>query len=293
MRKFIAAMTLFLASHGVSDTRIIGGDTVTQSQEFMVTLFKKGRFNYFFSCGGSLLDNEWILTAAHCVDQDEPEDLAVVVGELLPFESSAELQLISEVIVHPNYVGSDTDYDFDIALLRLAAPISNESLDIASSDLPTGTDLTVMGWGSTDLEDYSESLQSVIVEVVSQSTCEHQYTVEIDGSLVELISDNMMCAADTNKDSCSGDSGGPLMIQSEGQYFQVGIVSWGFGCADEDFSGVYIRVDRFLDWINSYKTERESLIQVDVQNSDGGSSKGAITWLTLVACLAFCRRKAR
>jgi len=146
------------------------------------------------------------------------------------------------------YTTEDTvDYDYMVLRLNGESSFDFVELDDGSSidvTAPAGRDLVVMGWGATSQGGSSSNkLLETEVDYVKTSECNTKY-----GS--GAITDRMMCAARLNKDSCQGDSGGPIIDKETN--IQVGVVSWGFGCADPNFPGVYARVNDQIDWIREY-----------------------------------------
>ncbi|KAK7865540.1 hypothetical protein R5R35_010084 [Gryllus longicercus] len=232
-----------------NEARIVGGQE-TDEHEFpwMVRL---SYFNRFY-CGGTLINDRYVLTAAHCVKGFMWFMIKVTFGEHDRCVTGAkpESRFVLRAIVGDF---SFMNFDNDIALLRLndRVPISEHvrpvCLPKGTEDAYVGANATASGWG-TLREDGKPSctLQAVQVPVMSNEDCRATKYNE------KMISDNMLCAGypEGMKDSCQGDSGGPLATQREDNRFeQIGVVSWGNGCARPGYPGVYTRITRYLDWI--------------------------------------------
>ncbi|XP_065343147.1 trypsin-1-like [Cloeon dipterum] len=231
------------------DSRIVGGqETAVNEYPWMARLSYFGRFY----CGGTLINDRYVVTAAHCVRGFMWFMIRVSFGEhdRCDKEGKPESRFVLRAIVQDF---TFLNFDHDIALLRLndRVPISANIKPIC---LPTVTEEkyvgkigTASGWGTTQ-EDGKPScvLREVDVPVMSNEDCRKTNYTE------QMITDNMMCAGypDGQKDSCQGDSGGPFITERADKRFElIGVVSWGNGCARPGFPGVYTRVTRYLDWI--------------------------------------------
>ena len=208
---------------------IVGGTQVTPAcpdckYDFMVSLQSSGWWGGHF-CGGSLVREDWVITAAHCVQGESASNLDVVIGlHNVNGTTGNQTRGVAEIIVHPQYSGNSLNNDY--ALLRLDSPIT----DFEPIQLCTDTDhdeepvmSTVMGWGATSSGGSSSNFL-LEVDVPIDDSCGSYSNNE--------ITNNMICAGDFNggEDSCQGDSGGPLiMTNSDGDYELIGIVSWGYG----------------------------------------------------------------
>lgn len=231
------------------DHRIIGGTEATPNKySFAVSLSdSKGHF-----CGGSLITKNVVLTAAHCAGGQ----YSAILGrhDLRSRNDGQEISMKKE-IPHPNYDDWTTDNDFMLVVLSSPAILSSDvqlvDLNSANSEPSVGDQVTVMGWGDTDISSasrLSDVLMHVKVKCISNDECD----ASTDGrdSYKDQITQNMLCAEHRQaKDSCQGDSGGPLVEEARGVVKQVGVVSWGIGCASDHFPGVYARVSKAFNWI--------------------------------------------
>jgi secreted trypsin-like serine protease len=237
--------------------KIIGGNTVAFRQyPWQVALIRNTPpFRQF--CGGTLISQEWVLTAAHCVDEGTlASDVIVLTGT--DFLDMGTKIKVNKIITHENYV-TPVVSGFDIALLKLSEPSTETTISIIdpseeSSLAHAGTFAWVTGWGITELGMPSIQLKEVDVRIIHEDECNSNQMY--DG----VISDSMICAGHRigGKDSCQGDSGGPLMVvDRKGGLKQVGVVSWGEGCALENRPGVYTRLAVMADWISAKRTANQ------------------------------------
>uniref|UniRef100_A0A3B4T757 Peptidase S1 domain-containing protein n=1 Tax=Seriola dumerili TaxID=41447 RepID=A0A3B4T757_SERDU len=193
---------------------------------------------------------------------------------------------VSEIIRNPNYDSRTNDND--IALLRLSSPVDFTNyirpvcLAADGSVFRAGTTCWVTGWGTVQSNvplPSPQRLQEVDVPVVSNSQCNESYASSNIG-----ITSNMICAGlpEGGKDSCQGDSGGPMVSKDGSRWVQAGVVSFGIGCAEPSFPGVYARVSEYQTWINS----QISTNQPGFVTFSGSSSVGAATAVVLPVLLS-------
>uniref|UniRef100_A0A3P9QK17 Testisin-like n=1 Tax=Poecilia reticulata TaxID=8081 RepID=A0A3P9QK17_POERE len=175
---------------------------------------------------------------------------------------------IGKIIVHPKF--SQTTIDNDIALLRLSSPVEFTDyirpvcLAASGSRFNNGTDSWVTGWGNPLPR--PQTLQEVKVPVIGNRQC---------SCLLRTVTDNMICAGvlSGGKDSCEGDSGGPMVSKQRSRWIQSGVVSFGFGCAQPNLPGVYTRVSRYQSWIKArIRFNKPGFVEFTSRGEDPDSS---------------------
>ena len=241
-------------------SRIVGGsESLPGSWPWLVGLH--GGVDQVFFCGGILISEFWVLTAAHCVgNQTDTDGWTIHLGLTRRTASPVFVRTrnVSVIVKHDDF-NSEHYYGNDIALLLLSEPVNFDEflrpvcLPPINFDLKPETRCTVVGWGRSshdETTDYMNVIHEVEVPVVPHNVCSKWY------SLQEVpIGDTMLCAGypEGEKDACQGDSGGPLMCRSSSNahWFVAGIVSWGINCAQPNLPGIYTKVSLYRDWIKN------------------------------------------
>jgi len=239
---------------GNSHTRIVGGHEAEKHEyPWQVGLVWRNRRRP--KCGGTLISSNHVLTAAHCTVRKGTElqlpasTIQVLLGEHNVADREFNRVDIAEIINHPDYKSFPRSHEEnDYAILRLANPVpftkkvSPACLPADLSATYAGVRATTTGWGRLIQGGPRPNvLQEVDVTVMTNAKCKSAYGGR--------ISSNMLCAKDTGKDSCQGDSGGPIIAPENGRQALIGVVSWGWGCANPRYPGVYARVTEQMDWI--------------------------------------------
>ena len=320
----IASVMLLLAAPALAqqDTnfagedggRVIGGEAAKKGEwPWQVKILapdpeQRGRFGGH--CGGSLIAPRWILTAAHCVTSGRSGKQDLFARDLLIVEGKSKIDkviavdgpdkpglAVEDVIIHEDF--DRKVFANDIALIKLSEPAKSKPAILASASddevEAAGHPAVVTGWGYTkadhgwDDKYLPTELQEVELPIVPREDCRAAYR---DSSMrMNPIDERNVCAgyAEGGKDACQGDSGGPLVAQRpDKRWIQLGIVSWGAGCAEAEHYGVYTRVAAFRDWIaaktdgdvpnapdSSISADGDQVAAVETKRKPPGSDIGA------------------
>ncbi|PZG86447.1 serine protease [Streptomyces sp. NTH33] len=234
----VAATALLTAPSAVATPRpVIGGTPTTTAEYPFVTQITDASGRQF--CGGTLVAATKVVTAAHCVAGETPDRVRVVGGRTRLDGTDGTVGEVSRIWVDPEY--TDATEGNDVAVLTLTTPMPYAATKYVSSAdtgvYAAGTTARVLGWGTTAANGTpSHQLRTATVPVVSDTECQNSY-----GS--DFVASDMVCAGHSSGgvDTCQGDSGGPLIIGG----VLAGITSWGNGCAEAGYPGVYTRVTTF------------------------------------------------
>ncbi|GAB6028385.1 Transmembrane protease serine 9 [Chamberlinius hualienensis] len=239
--------------------RIVGGQTA-HSGEFPYMVSLKHMPSGLLLCGGSLISSQYVISAAHCVKGVYPGFIVATIGtERLSDRYSGYVRDIVQVWINGGF--NFKSFDYDVAILKLKSPVplghNVVPICLVGDDRMRYNRNQVMavGWGrereAVPLS--SEVLRKVNVPIINSRTCARAYR------RFRTITDRMLCAGFRRggRDTCQGDSGGPLVVKSGNKMTQLGIVSWGNGCARPGYYGVYTKMSKVISWIKKYTTVQE------------------------------------
>lgn len=218
--------------------RIVGGSQATKGEFPHIVLIQRAGKQH---CGGSVVNANWVVTAAHCVTE-AVSSYSLVAGEhnLNLNDGTEQIRNVSRVVRHPQFNSSTMAND--VAVVRVGTPFQLNNA-VKAVTLPAATfkpanNLTIAGWGTLSTGGgYPTILMKVSLPLVANATCRQNYGSQYLGG--------MLCAGSVGKDFCTGDFGGPLMSGTT----LAGIASWSRGCAVSGYPGVYADVPYFSNWI--------------------------------------------
>ncbi|XP_054553598.1 chymotrypsinogen B-like [Talpa occidentalis] len=224
--------------------RIVNGKTaVPGSWPWQVSLLDSIGFHY---CGGSLINESWVVTAAHCKVRTFHNVVAGVIDRRSKTKKNMQVLRIAQVFDHPNF--NVTTASNDIALVKLATParfssvVSPVCLPSAQDNFTAGSLCVTTGWGRTHYQGAGPmKLHQATMPLLSNAECMRSWGSD--------IIDSMVCAAGNRITVCKGDSGGPLVCQKDGAWNLVGVVSWASDTCFISVPTVCTRVTEFMPWI--------------------------------------------
>ncbi|MEE6468150.1 hypothetical protein FKM82_008179 [Ascaphus truei] len=235
-------------------SKIVGGtDAALGAWPWIVSLYYNGRQ----TCGASLVNNEWLVSAAHCVYGRNliPSLWEAVLGlhtNLNLTYPQTATRLIDQIVINPHY--NKRTKDSDIVMMHLELKVNYTDyiqpvcLPEYDQEFSSGMNCSIAGWGRTQSQGpVPNVLQEAEVPLLTNEKCQQQMP-EYN------ITERMVCGGyeQGGIDTCQGDSGGPLMCQGNERWFLAGVTSFGYGCAQPNRPGVYVRVTKFVNWIQNF-----------------------------------------
>jgi hypothetical protein len=254
---------LSISFSATAQQKVVGGvDVDIKDYPWQIALTSSPSGSGF--CGGSIIGDSWVLTAAHCVNGDNPGGLYIRCGASASFASGGDSYSVNQIIVHPNYSGNS----YDFALVEINGEFSyNENVqkidlidegEIAAGVQDGGVMATITGWGTTSSGGSLASVLQMVEAPIVENDVACGSATDSNGNSGQYpcssLDATMICAGDLingGEDACQGDSGGPLAVRSSdnSRWLLIGATSWGYGCADVIYPGVWSKVSYVLDWI--------------------------------------------
>ncbi|XP_047532122.1 transmembrane protease serine 9-like [Vanessa atalanta] len=240
-------------SDEIISVRIVGGRRAEpHSFPWTVAIMKMDKLH----CGGAIITDRHILTAGHCFKWDDVKLLTVLMGlDNIEHLEDVEKRSISKTVIHEDFTTTAVRDENDIAIATINKPVKFSKTIIPICLPDSGQDFservgTVVGWGRLGVDKSSSKvLMKASLRILNDEDC-------MNSKLSTHLKPTMMCASSKGKDGCQGDSGGPLIVfEGDGRYVQAGVVSWGIGCADPRYPGVYTKVSNYIDWIKRHTAD--------------------------------------
>mgnify|MGYP000739994175 CR=1 FL=1 len=245
--------------------KVVGGvDVDIKDYPWQIALTSSANGGGF--CGGSIIADSWVLTAAHCVNGTSASGLFIRGGSSSSFASGGDSYSVSQIIVHPNYSGNS----YDFALVEINGEFAYNSnvqkielineIEIAAGVQDGGVMSTITGWGTTSSGGSLASVLQMVEAPIVENNVACGSATDSNGNSGEYpcysLDESMICAGDLingGEDACQGDSGGPLVVRNaaDTKWLLIGATSWGYGCADVLYPGVWSKVSYVLDWIDA------------------------------------------
>ena len=257
-------LLLSLSFSASAQQKVVGGvDVDIKDYPWQVALTSSPSGSGF--CGGSIIGDSWVLTAAHCVNGTSASGLYIRCGASASFASGGDSYSVNQIIVHPSYSGNS----YDFALVEINGEFAYNSnvqkidlideAEIAAGAQDGGVMSTITGWGTTSSGGSLASVLQMVEAPIVNNDVACGSANDSNGNSGQYpcssLDASMICAGDLingGEDACQGDSGGPLAVRSsdDSRWLLIGATSWGYGCADVIYPGVWSKVSYVLDWIN-------------------------------------------
>ncbi|XP_047526033.1 chymotrypsin-2-like [Pieris napi] len=237
------------------DSRIIGGQNASPGMaKYQVSIRAHSGKKEWHTCGGSIINQQYVLTAAHCIVKKRTNELSIVVGSH-QIKTGGQRYKIKKLVPHEQF--SKATWKNDVGVVQVEGNIkfndNVQPIELFKQDIYVGTKCLLTGWGKVDLKKniYPNDLQMLYFKTVSNYGCSKKLYLRESVRPGLPLNIGQLCAKHpSHKGVCHGDGGGPLVLERGNKYIQIGVVSWGVSCA-EDFPDVFASVPGNYNWIQS------------------------------------------
>ncbi|CAF4836816.1 unnamed protein product [Pieris macdunnoughi] len=236
------------------DSRIIGGQDATPGMaKYQVSIRVQKGNQDLHNCGGSIINQQYVLTAAHCIVGWRPNVMSIVVGSH-QIKSGGQRYKIKKLMPHEQFSKVTAKNDVGVIQVEGSIQYNNnvQPIGLSNRQVPVGTTCLLTGWGLVNKEKniVPNNLQMLFFRTISNSDCTRQLSRTNNKPFMPIDNGQICAGHPDHQGTCQGDSGGPLVIKEGNNFVQIGIVSWGIPCGHK-YPDVYASVPGNYNWIQS------------------------------------------
>ncbi|XP_047526411.1 chymotrypsin-2-like isoform X2 [Pieris napi] len=237
------------------DSRIIGGQNASPGMaKYQVSIRVKKGNQEINNCGGSIINQQYVLTAAHCIAGWRPNAMSIVVGSH-QIKSGGQRYKIKRLVPHEQFSKVTAKNDVGVIQVEGSIQYNNnvQPIGLSNRQIPAGTKCLLTGWGYVNKEKTisPNNLQMLFFNTISISDCNRQLSRTSAKKFLPVDNGQICARRPTHQGTCQGDSGGPLVIKEGNDFLQIGIVSWAITPCGEKFPDIFASVSGNYNWIQS------------------------------------------